>query len=500
MEVALFNFLNYDSDIRVPVLIRPDGNSDMQGMSMEIEWDAGSVQESLKSYVEIFFTNDFQGEFDSNWVLIASVPAHKSSFLWKYTNRSATENGRIAIRSALSQGRRSQLSLSNSLRIYSYILLPPVVLSPVPENPYGKIIPFEFRVNENLKRIGVRSHYRILYSSRSLDIDWTTLWDKIPVTQVFFNFDASELTPADDYRFQIYITDGNNRSLPVIIDGIQVKNKTSFLIDTVPPSGNIRIVDNDGYTKYRDVLLRFDYYDKTTDVQSITILEQGSEEGSPVIRGPKYSPRDILSYTISGEEGQKILSVEYEDIAGNIVSSDQNKENFRTFFNNDDKEISVFYMPNNDSNDIWIAYNDDEFSLFHNRDRIESLHYPCTSLIKYNGAIYIGLKQMAGADWIGALSRYDGRTVSVITDFAGSDSFINSFISYAGQLYMGLESGDLYVLNGTVSTKIASFGYPINRMGTDGISLFIGLRNSMVLKVVFKSDDEYIISDNNMEI
>jgi len=479
--------------LQPPNLLSPNGNEVFTQRQINISWEnvSESVSSHPKSY-EIFFTDDFVNFEKTNWVQIAVVNDNESSFLWDIPFSIKGNNCRVAIRTRDFRGDRSKLSVSaNDFEIESKMLKSPSVFSPSSGKTYFSYIPFILDHSALLGTASQRSFYRIYYSSKSLDIDWTIVTQDLPVGSEVFYWDVRGFASSTDYSFKVELVEGENVSNPVIIDNIKINSFTFFVFDTVPPKGDMSI-EGPEFTNQRDIVINVSAFDLTTDIKSIIIKQaddtfdnittEGAEQGLDT------SDQQSLTWQITGEDGAKYIQAYLKDFGNNIFPLTSEKKYFRKLYSDNNEEITAIEV-NNNNGDVWFGVGP---KLYKNGSLIETFDNQITSLAFFRDVLYIGLKTDSDK---GILKRIINNNITTVDEFTENESIINRMVGYNSKLYLGFENGDLYLFNGTSISSVSNLGNSIINLSTDNAVLYIFLQG--VLKFVIY--DETTFTDVNVD-
>ena len=102
------------SGINLPTITYPNGREKIFTRTLTITWKA-PVEPSpyfLPITYELYYTVDYNGDDSENWIQIASLPTHTSSFIWNIPFHIRSGRCRVGIRARDHRGYSSQLSIS----------------------------------------------------------------------------------------------------------------------------------------------------------------------------------------------------------------------------------------------------------------------------------------------------------------------------------------------------------------------------------------------------
>ena len=344
-----------------PTLTYPVGGESLTHETMQITWENPDVfgieDTSLLEWYEVLFSLDTANEDNRLWRKIADVPISVKAFDWTIPHGIKNNNCRIGVRILYSDGIGGPISMSSaSFSVQNKKLPAPAVVSPTGGESFFTYIPIIFDQGGLEGQFPKRSHYRVSYSSSSQEIDWICIGDNISITTSETYLDVSALPAAGDYSLKFELIDGEDSSPPVFIHNITINNLNFFKIDTVPPTGVIKVRNNTEYIKNRDVVLELTSYDATSGTESFRIIQkqQGVEE--PEATSPLYPMSDMNSWRIVGDDGVKFIQSSFVDYAGNALESTSDEFFFRTFKSVDNREITSLLVSKNGSvYEIWQA-------------------------------------------------------------------------------------------------------------------------------------------------
>jgi hypothetical protein len=501
-----------------PVIVYPNGGENITESSITIQWEEPSsiaLVEDKVLWYEIFITEDYKSEDSKNLIQIASLPIGTTSFYYNIHNNFKGKKCRIAIRVVNSSGERGPFVFSaNDFSVVNKRLPIPSIFKPVAGNTYFSYIPVIFDNDGVVGRCSQRSFYQMYYKSDSQEIDWTLGLSNIMVSQRNINWDVSNFPTASDYSLKFEMIDGDRVSEPVFVNDVTINNINYFLIDTLPPSGQIKIRNNREYINERDVVLELKAYDRTTGVkdyriEQLDISSSGVSLGEHI--GAFQSIAEVATWHIPSEDdGVKIICARFRDYADNTVT-DEGGKYFRTYKSLQDMGISAFIK---EGEDIWYAFGDESNPsntpyLYKNTTLISSLSGIATALAYYDSILYIAIKDEENK---GILQKYVGFNIesvvdnseqylddnnTVINSLYESDSVINAMEVFNDTLFLGMQNGKLVSFKGsTVRTVNSDYQNirSIRGLKSIGNFLLVCFDNSLEVGVLRVVDGNYVFT------
>jgi hypothetical protein len=497
--------INYDA----PTLIYPNGGEIISEGTLSIRWkEPSGIPTSQLVWYELFLFEDFINDNISPSIQIAVIPSGTSSFTYKIPKNIKGTRCRIGIRAVDHHGGRSQSSYSSANFSITGKRVPrPALFEPIPGETYFSHLPVVFDHSAILGRCSQRSLYYLSYKCDSLGIDWSEFRSNIMVGSMPFEVDVSKFATASDYDFKAELFDGENVSEPVFINGVTINNINYFLIDTLPPVGSVKIIDNTEYTNERNLLLKIDAYDDTSAVKEFRIEQTnvGVEGDGASITGSFVPLSDISTWNVGGGDGVKLIQARLKDYADNVVSDSATANFLRTYKSLDNKEITAFL---NNGADNYIAFeageNEGDYAqLYKNQNLLSTLGGNATALAFYGATLYIAISDNENK---GILQRYVAGSIQTVRDNSNpyadtqsetvnslydADSVIKTMAVYDDKLFMGLQNGKLLSFNGS-STTVENSTYEgdrvISYLFTDNSLLYMFFDNTTDVSVMYKND------------
>jgi hypothetical protein len=510
----------FDITVDGPTLISPNGGEQVVGSTISITWnEPENIPTTEITWYELFIVESYDVKSFPNLVQIATLPSGTSSFTYTINKNLKGKKCRIGIRASNHKGQRSEISFSADDIIITNRKIPiPSIFSPSPSRTYFSYIPIAFDQKGILGRCSQRTFYQVYYKTDSQNIDWTLAFSDILVGSEPINWDVSDFPTASDYSIKVELVDEDNVSEPLFLDNITINNINYFLIDTVPPKGNIKIQNVEEYTMNRDLIVSLEASDATTAtkeyrIEQTNIIPDG-ENTTDV--GVYNNMTGMATWNISGDDGEKLIKVRYRDYADNVLR-DSGETHFRTFKSVDNKDVSAILVS---GSDVWMAFSDEDDSsyvpkLYRNNTLISTLTGIPTDLEFFNGNLYISIKDDENK---GILQRYAGGEVSTVADNEAqylddndsvfnslyySDSVINSMETFDDTLFLGLENGQILSFRGSTVSLENNDNFNIksvSKMETDGNVLYIYFNNTTEIMIMSKiSSGAYNFSTVDLE-
>ena len=489
----------YDIEVDGPTMVYPNGGEEFYGSSIDITWTEPTNISTTTDIIwyQLFIVEDYDIKSFQDFVQIATLPYGTTSFTYNINKNLKGKKCRIGIRAINHKGKRSSISFSAADFLISNRKLPlPSVFKPVSGGVYFSYIPLVFDQKGILGRCSQRSFYQVYYKSDNQGIDWTLILSDIMISREPINLDVSDFSTDSDYSLKIEIVDENNVSEPVFIDNLTINNVNYFVIDTLPPRGEIKIQDNLEYTNERNLILSLEASDSSSGVEKYRIEQINLiTDGEYTTNTGIYSDMTkMATWDISGDDGQKLIQAIFKDYAGNIVNS-SDETYFRTYKSLENVDVSAILSV---GENIWIAFSDEDDTsytpkLYRNHTFISNLEGIPTALEYYNNVLYISIKDDENK---GILQRYTGGIVETVVDnntainsLYTSDSVIMSMEVFEETLFLGLENGTLLSFRGSAVAieNNDNFGIKsIRKLETDDNVLYIFFDNTTEIMIMNK--------------
>jgi len=501
-----------------PTLVSPNGGETYTEGSISIQWtEPLNIPTGETVWYEIFITDSFDVLNKPELIQIATIPYGNSIYSYDINKNLKGNKCRVGIRAVNQSGIRSQISFSaDDFTITNEDLPSPAVLEPVRGGIYFSYIPIILQHDAIIGRASQRAFYQIFYRSKLQEINWILLRSNIMVGSDPFDLDVRSMPTSSDYSLKIELVDNGHVSPPLFIDNITVNNISYFIIDTVPPKGSIKIINNNEYVKDKDFIVSLEAYDKSSGIKEFQIEETDASDPNLDITGPYSAMTPTASWDIrTNNDGVKLIKVRYKDYGDNIIQDSNTAIYFRTYKELENKEISAFL---NDGTYLYIAFTGDAENisadlpfLYKDQSLLYTLDGNATALEKYNNVLYVAIQD--NAENKGILQRESGNALqnvvnnsnqysdvaeTVLNSLYLSDSIINTMEVFDSKLFLGLQNGTLLSFNGaTMNTEHNTYVNirNINLIKTDGNLLYIFFENSTEILIMYKnSSGSYVFT------
>ena len=511
--------------INAPKLLSPNGGEIFTEGDISISWiEPTNIPSTELIWYEIFIIDDFEKIKKSELLQIATLPSGNTSYSYTIHKNLRGAKSRIGIRAVNNKGFRSKISFSaDDFTIINEFLPSPALMSPVKGDSYFSYVPFIFDHNSIIGRSSQRSFYQIYYKSDNQNIDWTLLQGNIMIGTDPVNIDVSNFNTDSDYIFKIELVDGDSISAPVFIDDISIKNINLFIIDTTPPTGTVKIVDNKEYTNDKSLILKIESSDSSTESKEVQI-QQTNVESQEVALGNFVTLTPLMTWDIKPEgdstevvDGVKLIQARYRDFGNKTIEDIVSDNYFRTYKNINNRSVSIIF---NNGEDLYSAFVGDDIlnispQLYKNLTLLSTLEGEATSLEFYKSTLYVAIKDDENK---GILQRFTGGSISTIVNndsqFLDSsqtilnslftaDSVINAMEVFDNTLFLGLDNGELLSFKGVSITSENSSNLnikSINNLKTDGNLLYIFFNNTTEILIMNKnSNGDYVFDTVDTE-
>jgi len=435
-------------------------------------------------------------------------------------------------------GTVSSWSISDVFSINVYDLIAPSIVSPISNRLYSDFI--MIILDESLTRYTYHQkvRYTLEYSSRKLDINWTTIATDIPVGQNVIRWNLDDIQSSDDYILRLTAKNTSTSCVETesaqpdqisrrFVHDIRIQQAGMFLIDTKPPQAVLEVANNVSVTNQLEQILNIFAEDATSDIDNIRLRE--CDAGSILALGNLEDPYDPLggctsltdvvgnlnnfgkpipmnpkiNWVLDDSSGLKKIEALLTDIGGNTSLQEQVKVFLSSFYSTtvindfiivleqrDNLSIDTSTQPPaiiaepsifevvyliTQNREIWVL---EPFArlLYTMDEGVEPI-----LLIEFNDLIYI-LTYNSSID-----------TAYIYVHSADEPTLLNTFtrVSSAGRnkptavaifnntLYIGFENGVLWQYTGLSFNSVSlPVDAPISSLSTDNTYLYIGFENS----------------------
>lgn len=480
---------------------------------------------------ELEYTDNYDG-YKTNWFSIKKrIKSTVDSFVWSVGKMIKSDSVRVRIRAVdLFNNINSGWSISSEFSVNVFKIVPPAVVSPIPNKIYSNFINIilDDTITKNTFNQKVRYSYE--YSSFKRNIDWTVIKSNIPFGENYYRWDISALQPSDDYVlrvtikntstscFESQITDSDQIS-KIYISKINIQSGGIFIIDTVPPVGLVEIEStNNKITNELNQILNLYSYDETTDIQKIQIRECEADSilslgdlddpYNPTETCPDVSSINLETFghsipfspkvfwSLSDKSGLKKIETLLTDYGGNssiqskikvflnIFDSEDSINDFEIIVEQRDKIIvndnaSITIEPRIFEVLYLVTENGDLWSLEPFAKKLYSVNDSIKKITEFNNSIYFCTYNSV-SDYC-KFYRNDYYSGTVLYTFDSDLSVPSGLSNYAKNLYIGFVNGQLWKFNGTSFSLVYTFEESISSLDSDSEYLYIGFKNSKTI-------------------
>ncbi len=428
-----------------------------------------------KEYLEILFSDNYCSGKNNDWAVISVKPKDYVFIDFETPETFKGDNGRLGYRYVYTDGSRGEINIDfkKTINFPNLPLLPPSFLSPLSGSSYKKNIQIIFDEKSLNGTASATGYYYLFYSSQKLGIDERQITKEIRVGSGSFYWDVAGLDPSEDYKVLCFILDGyGNRSKNTTIDNIGIGIKDKFIIDTTPPDGYIKIINNSRYVRDSDVTLRLYAHDETTSVPLISIIENSADSSSSSSLSYTEQYSTIKTWTLSSADGIKKLEASFKDFAGNTIDENSVFKWDRDFF---DVGSEIADEIHTEDGSIYVAVDGENPGVYKNNDLLISTDDIPTAIVFFDNVLYIATTADSNKGKL--LSAVNGSAQEVMS-FLQNNSVISSMSEFKGVLYIGMKNGFLYSFNGSSFTLTGILEGPIEDLNIVNGLLFIALKNS----------------------
>lgn len=495
---------------------------------------------SVISY-EIEYTDNYTFE-DTVWSTVKRrIPWTETTFEWIVGKMIKSTTVRVRIRAKNSlDGELSDWSTSSGdFSINVFKLIPPAIVSPLPEHIYTDFILIVLDESTTRDTFNQKVRYTVEYSSKKRDIDWTVIALDIPVGQNVIRWDIENVLPSDDYVLKLTAKNATTSciqtSVPTpdqisrrFVYNLKIQQPGMFYIDTTPPQTILDIESSAGITSQLTHTLNVYAEDSTTDVEQIQIREcdarnqvalgnvsdiadpptdctniedlivPGADFGKLIGKPLGYSTK--TQWTLEDRSGLRRLEALVTDSGGNMSIQDLERTFipiFRSEASIEDMVITlesrevVTIDPDNPNSittetaEFEVAYlvvADGGYWILEPFPRL--IATPVSdrqflALFAFGGSIYLfTYVNSTETPDTGAVYRDNKTEISLIFSFTSPLSITNAVAEFQDDMYTGLENGELWKFDAVTFSLVTTFDNPISTLVGDNEYLYIGQSNS----------------------
>lgn len=280
---------------------------------------------------------------------------------------------------------------------------------------------------------------------------------------VSFIIDVTNFPEGNDYGVRIMPYDElNDYGEYAEIGRLKIRHEGVFMIDTLPPVGNIELNDGDPFTNDRRIRIRLNANDATSGIKDVRLKNDGEDCWSD---WDTYVPQKFWDLTTG--DGIKRVLVQFRDYAGNVTDEC------------DCEIISRVLCDEGNVTDLEV-YGDKIYAAFDANGNLMEYKVLSRQAHQFDEGVVSAMATLSSFLYVATYSdpntliyRYDGSPQFVAT-ISGE---VSSMVAYNSKVYMGLRDGRVISLNGTSTTVVLSTGVPITRLRNDGTLLYVALES-----------------------
>jgi hypothetical protein len=453
-----------------PTVIYPNGGDNISASSVLIRWTPVSYAQSFALY----FTDEYDTRGDFEWQQIATIPSLFQAFSWRPVGV-RSDKCRIGICAIGTNGLRSPMAVSAANFSYRRQNIPtPYLISPLANQSYDKYITIQVDDSALVGAISQRTYYQFYYSSLKQDIPSTPIQQNVAVGSDPVIWNTIDLPPSDDYVLDTFLQDDAGNTSNHVYLTFSLSHEGYFLLDTTPPVAAITVNNGNVFTNSPVVSVQISSYDATTAVQSMQLQESDGTLGQPA------APANVATFTLSAGDGFKQVELLLQDFAGN-----RNNQVVQRLFQpivelNQTNIVDIAFDSVFDA--VWVVTSGKGNYLYRYANfptLITTFSTTPTAVGVYQSQAYVATVNLSNAvsiyKWSGAQQ--------LIQTFTQQDSVVNSIVAYAGDLYFGMENGNVWQYDGTNFTVVQKLPNPVRTLMSDGSQLYASLKNDLSIYV-----------------
>ncbi len=493
---------------------------------------------SVISY-EIEYTDNYNFE-NTVWNTIKRrIPWTETSFEWIVGKMVKSTTVRVRIRAKNSlDGELSDWSTSSGdFSINVFKLVPPAIVSPLPEHVYTDFILIILDESITRNTFNQKVRYTVEYSSKKRDVDWTVIALDIPMGQNVIRWDLEEVPPSDDYVLKLTAKNASTSCIQTpdptpdqisrrFVYNLKIQQPGMFFIDTTPPQTILDIESSAGITNQLTHTLNIYSEDATTEVEQIQLRECNASDQvalgnvSDIADPPTdcNSIEDLIAapdanfgkligkplgystktqWTLEDQSGLRRIEALVTDTGGNTSIQDIKKTFIPIFRSNfsitdivvtmEDREVTIIDEDSATTESArfevaYLAVENGEYWILEPFPRLIASSFTdrkILSLFSFDGLIYLFtyVNSVAFPD-TGTVFRDNKTSIGEIFTFTSVLPVTRAVAEFQDVMYVGLENGELWKFNSVVFSLVATFDNPISTLVGDNEYLYIGLSNS----------------------
>lgn len=483
------------STVQAATILYPLGGETIVSPSMTIQWSAPGTLDSASRpvFFEVYFTDDFREDAEPNWILLASLPSSINEYLWRIDRSINSTRCRIAIRCRNSVGDLGAMSVSHATFTIRRGYLPvPQIITPASGGRYDVFMSIMV-IDTSVPK---RRYFHLSYACPSLGIERTTIAPMVPVSAIPYQWNTSSLEAADDYiLFAMSVERDNTPSEVATVKDIAIRHEGFVLIDTLPPETSITIAGDALFTNDPNITVNVYAYDAATGVHSFQIKEL-DDEGADVAAGAAQGPKQASLYTLSSDDGNKIVSLLSQDFGcnRNLLGGDDNYRVFVNAMTPASGETADFCAATHDTGVVVYVVTDGTRKALYRIATFPTILLTFTSHPKavevFEDEVYVSLRD---SDNLGHIVKYTGSGTTTIYDFVTEDEFAVDMAVFNGSLFWGTNYGRLMGYDGvevteTVNNKALTLlqitgGVPVKKLTACSAAIYIALEDTTTIYV-----------------
>lgn len=529
-----------------PHIINPKGGELFNLGKVTITWDKNDPPTddpyeatSVISY-EIEYTESF--ESDTWHTIKRRIPWTETSFEWVVGKMIKGSTVRVRIRAKNSMdGALSDWSTSSGdFSINVFKLIPPAIVSPLPEHLYTDFILIILDESITRNTFNQKVRYTLEYSSKKQDIDWTVIALNLPIGQNVIRWDLEDVPSSDDFVLRLTAKNASNSCIQTpsptpdqisrrFVYNLKIQQPGMFFIDTIAPQTILDIEGSAGITNQLTHTVNIYAEDSTTEVEQIQLREcnassqlalgnvddfvSASSDCDPVedllvtganfgkLIGKPLGYSTKTQWTLEDEGGLRRLEALVTDSGGNTSIQDLRKTFIPIF--RSDLEIKDIVVTTESREVTSITQNGDNFEVITEVASFEVAYLavsnggywvlePFPRLVDQSlfGKQILALSAFKGSVYLftyvnsntisdtGSVFRDDKTILTLMFDFTSSLSITTAVDEFQNNMYIGLENGELWRFNEVTFTLITTFDNSISALAGDNEYLYIGQSNS----------------------
>lgn len=451
-----------------PVITFPRTYAVLDGV-VPISWEPARPNDVCGD--EVTYTIQFTRTFSENtgWKTIGDkISADNTSFDFDVSEVPFSEDCGIRIRAQDHKNLYSDWSANiEALTVKNHAPNPVVLLAPLGRESFDNSIIVIWKEADTKDIDGHQVFYRIeVTSTFSKNSGWIIPPDGESLTEgtTSFTINSFEFPEGDDYGVRVTVVDELGAESRARESGnLKIRHSGNFIIDTLPPDGNIVINDGDALANDIRVKLTLFGKDETTGIKDVRFRNEGEDCFGD---WDTFTPEKFWNLTQG--DGVKRVFVQFRDFADNISEHCDCEIISRVLCDEGNAtDIEVF------GNKLYVAF-DKNGNLVSYRVLVETaatLSEPeITALSRLGNILYMSsYDASANGSYI---YQFDG-TAEKISSISGAKAL--SMVSYDDKVYVGLSDGRIMELDGTFLSTSYVASTSVTRLKTDGSVLFAAL-------------------------